>query len=107
MRARSHGPQPKLVQLPLELGAALEQGQCLAGVVFVDPREREPHVDQDPVADLDRRSGLVHERHADLATHAGDVHLREPRVAVDDFDHLSGNAEAHYEAPSVAAATAA
>ena len=61
-----------------------EQRQRLAGVVLVDAREREPDVDQHPVADLDRRRGLVHERDADLAPHAGDVDPREARVAVDD-----------------------
>ncbi len=84
-----------------------EQRQRLARVVLVDAREREADVDQHPVADLDRRRRLVHERDADLPADARDVHLREARVAVDELDHLSGDAEAHYEAPSVAAATTA
>src|SRR3989304_4492490 len=82
-------PVPELAKPALVSPRPLEQHERRACLLLVDPREREADVDEHPVADLDRRRGLVDERDADLPAHTGDVHLGEPGVGGGKLDDPS------------------
>ena len=87
----SHRSLPQLVELALQLGAALEQLERLARLVLVDPGEREADVDQHPVADSTARR-LVDERDADLAADARDVDLARGPASRSTTSTTAGNA---------------
>ena len=58
-------------------------------------RERESHVDQDPLTGLGGLAALIEQADVDVALDAGDVHPGQAVRAVDDLDYLSRYCQAH------------
>src|SRR3954453_20992649 len=82
----------ELLQLLLVLGAhRLEQLTRRSRLLLVDDRDREPDVDQDPVAGPE----IVEEPDVDGPSDPGNVDLGELVGLVDDLNDLAGNGQAH------------
>src|SRR5581483_9813493 len=73
----------------------LEQVARRPRFLLVDLRDREPDVDQHPVAGTHRGPVGVEETDVDVALDTGYVHLGEPVLLVHDFDDLPRYGQTH------------
>src|SRR5450755_4752843 len=86
----------QLLKLLLVVGThPLEQVARRAGFLLVDLGDREPDVDQHPVAGPNAVSIGVEEADVDVAPDPGHVDLGQPIGSVDDLEDLTRYCQAH------------
>src|SRR5437870_2283999 len=69
------------------------------GLLLVHLGEREPDVDQDPIAGLGADSVVIEQPDVHGSLYAGDIDLGQSIGAVDDLDDLTWNGQAHGRRP--------